>query len=176
MSNEEPSKIIENSNEKSDINNKNDKSNIDKNLKIEDHPDRSIIIGNLAKNINTLKIMSQNMISNSNKISRFHKDKKENKALSEKEHNQIENMQILDRFLNDIFTTTTPKMVTSVNRYSEDVTNDETREEVLKLINNPKTTKDEKNNLYFKLKARIIFIFIYLIIFVSITFNIYLYR
>lgn len=128
--------------------------NNNKNLNIEDHSDRKVMTGNLAKNSN---VQDQSEV----KISRFRNLKKENKALSEKENNEIENKQILERFHNDIFTKTTSKIITSVNKYSEDVTSEEIKEDVLKFVNNNETTKEQKNNLYFKLKAgKIIFNFL----------------
>ena len=139
-------------------NNQNNQNNENK-VKIEEKSDMKIIMGNLSKNINTEKFLEKIIAPALNKISRFKNDKIDKKALSEIETRQIENKEILDRFLNDIFTTTTPKIITSVNRHSIDVTNDQTKEEVLKTLNDPKTTKDEKNDLYFKLKARKEFIF-----------------
>jgi len=139
-------------NPKSDDIDKNSKN--EKNLNVQEHPDRSVFTGNLAKNINTQDLQNQNQAPSQIKVSRFRNDKKENKVLSEKENIQLENKQILDRFHNDIFSQTTSKIITSINKYSEDVTSNEIKEKTLKIINDENTSKDQKNNLYFKLKAR----------------------
>ena len=109
---------------------------------------KSVIVGNLAG-------VQVNDQEENQKVSRFNLEKKFNtRPLTEKENIEQENKKILEMFNNDIFPKTTQTLISSVNKFSNRVTDEKTKEEVLKIITSTEKTMEEKNNLYFKLKAR----------------------